>query len=84
MGIKAQELIDGCFAKASLDEPLFVLRGTDSLAPGIVRDWAERYRLKKLAQGVTGHELARAISKHTDALALAKAMDEFYFARNIA
>lgn len=32
----------GCFGKADLDEPLFVLRGNDRCAPGTVRDWARR------------------------------------------
>jgi len=31
-----------CYDKAALDEPLFVLRSTDSLAPEIVREWAYR------------------------------------------
>lgn len=31
-----------CYDKASDDEPLFVLRSQDSLAPEIVREWAYR------------------------------------------
>ena len=43
MAIKKQELIDGCFAKAGDDEPLFVLRATDKLAPALVREWARQF-----------------------------------------
>ncbi len=34
-----------CFDKAGLDEPLFVLRSTDALAPEIVREWAFRAKV---------------------------------------
>lgn len=44
MGIKKQELIDGCFARAADDEPLFVLRAQDMTAPRLVRQWAEAFR----------------------------------------
>lgn len=43
MATKEQELIDGCFAHAAMDEPLFVLKATDELAPTHVRDWARNY-----------------------------------------
>ena len=42
MSTKAQEMKDGCFAKAADDEPLFVLRAKDRTAPATVRDWAQR------------------------------------------
>ena len=32
----------GCFGKADLDEPLFILRGQDRCAPAAVRDGAHR------------------------------------------
>lgn len=41
MATKAQEKIAGCFAKAAEDEPLFVLRAQDKLAPIVVKLWAE-------------------------------------------
>lgn len=75
MGIKSQELVNGCFAKASPDEPLFVLRATDKMAPGLVRKWAEQFRQHHLKAGTEGHALAKAISKHTEALAVADAME---------
>jgi len=33
---------DTCLEKAADDEPIFVLRAQDMLAPGTVRFWAER------------------------------------------
>lgn len=33
---------DPCFVKAAADEPLFVLRPTDVVAPATVRDWVGR------------------------------------------
>jgi hypothetical protein len=37
---KADELERGCIAKAADDEPVFVLRANDKLAPVVVRAWA--------------------------------------------
>jgi hypothetical protein len=42
MGTKANEMINGCFAKAMDDEPMFVLLARDQQAPTRVRDWATR------------------------------------------
>lgn len=36
-----------CYANALDDEPMFVLLARDELAPGAVRDWAERYKSTK-------------------------------------
>jgi hypothetical protein len=33
---------DPCFVKAAADEPIFVLRAKDRVAPGAIRDWAHR------------------------------------------
>lgn len=43
MGTKREELESktGCLAKAASDEPIFVLRAQDELAPDIVRMWAQ-------------------------------------------
>jgi hypothetical protein len=38
---KSDEEKVGCFAKAAIDEPLFVLRAQDKLAPIVIRLWAE-------------------------------------------
>lgn len=40
MGLKADELQHGCFARAEADEPMFVLLSRDRLAPLLVRAWA--------------------------------------------
>lgn len=77
MGTKASEMRDGCFAKAALDEPIFVLRAQDRSAPKLVRQWAEIFRQHHLKVGTAGHELAKAISKHTEALEVANAMEEW-------
>jgi hypothetical protein len=42
MAVKRIEAESGCFAKAADDEPVFVLRAQDALAPDLVREWANR------------------------------------------
>lgn len=46
MAVKSFELTDpnSCLNKAADNEPLFVLRAQDSLAPTIIRAWAARAR----------------------------------------
>jgi hypothetical protein len=63
MGTKKQELIDGCFAKAADDEPLFVLRATDEIAPQIVRWWAREAELAGTPREkvMEAHQLADAM-----------------------
>lgn len=58
MGLKAQELVDGCFAKAADDEPLFVLRARDVIAPDVVRYWAHEAR----QYGVPAAKIAEAVA----------------------
>lgn len=70
MAIKSQELIDGCFARAFDDEPLFVLRANDPLAPTLVREWAHRYGMRKVAARAERWE-----EKHRSALDLADQME---------
>ena len=77
MGLKSKEMVDGCFAKAAMDEPLFVLRAQDKSSPKFVRAWAEHFRQAHIKAGTSGHELAKAISKHTDALEVADAMEQW-------
>ena len=38
MGYKST---DPCLAKVAEDEPIFILRAQDRLAPNLVRDWAD-------------------------------------------
>ena len=40
MATKAEEAKAGCWAKAADDEPVFVLRATDMMAPAAIRAWA--------------------------------------------
>lgn len=83
MATKQQELIDGCFARAVDDEPLFVLKATDELAPEIVREWARRYLLSKLhfvltdlGEPIRTPEIHVArVQKYQEALELADQMD---------
>ena len=58
---------DPCFVKAGEDEPLFVLRSTDRVAPGTVRDWA--YRAKGAG--------CLSLEKIQDAMDQAGRMDEW-------
>lgn len=39
--IKSDELVSGCIAKAADNEPVFVLRAQDKLAPMLVKLWAD-------------------------------------------
>jgi len=78
MGTKQQEMKDGCFAKAALDEPLFVLRAQDKAAPALVRKWADDFNKYHTKRGTKGRELAKAILKHTEALEIADAMDAWH------
>lgn len=47
-----------CFEKAGDDEPVFVLRAKDVLAPEVVRDWAERAR----SAGVNPDKIVEALN----------------------
>jgi len=40
MATKREELQSGCMFRADDDEPVFVLRATDKLAPDLIRQWA--------------------------------------------
>ena len=46
MGTKAHPGVYDCYAKAADDEPLFVLRAKDPLAPQLVEAWADRAELE--------------------------------------
>jgi len=41
MGTRIEEgaKADSCFNKAAMDEPIFVLRAQDKLAPDVIRIW---------------------------------------------
>lgn len=51
MARKKVEAVTGCYAKAADDEPLFVLRATDVLAPLVVRTWADMAADRGVSEG---------------------------------
>jgi len=75
--IKRNELANpnSCLNKAADDEPLFVFRANDPLAPQLVREWADQYFDSKKDK-----EFRVTIpqqTKYREALALANAMEEW-------
>lgn len=64
---------DECLQKAGDDEPIFVLRAQDKLAPGIVRLWAAMV-VREHMEGAPG-ELPEG--KITEALKLALLMERW-------
>ena len=74
--IKTAEIIGpSCLTNAHEDEPLFVLRANDELAPGVVRAWATQYLQTKSRQ-MNGATLAQN-DKYSQAMSLAKQMEEW-------
>lgn len=71
--LRAQEIQSqsSCLNKASDDEPIFVLRANDELAPDIVMKWAFAYRAAKVAQG---EMTQRQMDKYEEAIELADLM----------
>jgi hypothetical protein len=57
MATKAEELKDGCLSKVAEDEPVFVLRARDKLAPLAVMDWIARAEM----MGVSREKIDGAI-----------------------
>ena len=75
-----RELLDairgeGCLGKAALDEPVFILRGQDVLAPNLIRLWAQQLieRADLPERGVDD----KYTHKAAEALEIADAMDEW-------
>lgn len=66
MAIKSEELKSGCIAKAADDEPVFVLRAQDKLAPALVRAWAS-----------LAHEHGCDVVKCQEAVELAEDMEDW-------
>ena len=78
--LKKDELVGpSCLTRAHDDEPIFVLRANDDIAPGLIRLWAIRYQLKKQKAGTYGE---REEAKYHEALNLAKAMEEWVKAKH--
>lgn len=73
----ATKYTDTCLQKAADDEPIFVLRAQDLLAPGVVRHWAELYCI---TQHGSEHLLTAGDCtdpKVREALALADKMEQW-------
>jgi hypothetical protein len=81
MGRKVVRKIDelkmerSCLNKAADDEPLFVLRANDELAPAIVREWATRYDRVKSRANVTGAMTSVQAAKYREANMIADMME---------
>jgi hypothetical protein len=74
--IKLKELAGpSCLTAAADDEPLFVLRANDELAPAILREWARRYYDSKM--DAQGKLTAKQKEKKEDALKIAVAMENW-------
>jgi len=63
-----------CLNKAADDEPIFVLKSTDELAPATVRQWAVWYRQSKQAADEWTSERE---AKYREAMQLAAQMEEW-------
>jgi hypothetical protein len=74
--IKSEELKrpESCLNMARSDEPIFVLRANDELAPTVVRRWATEYRNSKTRYGSKLLTIEQD-AKHRQALALADQME---------
>lgn len=72
--IKYRELTTptSCLNSAAPDEPVFVLRANDELAPSVVRGWALAY---KIAKENTGGLSDKQKAKYEEAHALADQME---------
>jgi len=74
--IKSAELVGpSCLTQAADDEPLFVLRANDELAPLIVRFWAREYAMKIDADG---DDYGRRLAKYREALDIADEMQRWH------
>ena len=73
MGTKANPGEFDCYAAAGDDEPIFVLRANDPLAPLLVREWSNRYYDEKKPA---------TRKKADEARACARAMELWVWARN--
>jgi hypothetical protein len=80
MGTKKRPGQFDCYAKAELDEPMFVLLGRDASAPAVVRDWADRREF--MIDNGQKPESDRAMV--TEARECATAMEVFRASRKLA
>jgi len=73
---KIDELTDprSCLNRATDDEPLFVLRANDELAPSVVRQWAQAYLILKGGSGKMSRE---QLAKCDEAMLIANRMEKW-------
>ena len=69
MATKANPGEFDCYAAADDNEPIFVLRANDPLAPDLVRTWAEDYRNAK-GESITEKQMAKYREAHECAAAM--------------
>ena len=75
MGTKTNPGEYDCYAALADDEPYFLLRANDPLAPEIVRDWVRQYRKMKVSNGAYGSKQA---TKSLEAEDVADAMERWW------
>jgi hypothetical protein len=75
MGTKNSPGKFDCYAKASDDEPLFVLLARDRSAPAIVRAWAEAFRHQCERDNPSTEMTSAEAEKYDEALDCANAME---------
>jgi hypothetical protein len=78
--IKINELKGpSCLTSAADDEPVFVLRANDELAPDMVRRWATKYYESKMDEKYTHtqEEIMKIAAKYEEANTLARQMEEW-------
>jgi hypothetical protein len=68
MGTKENPGQIDCYGAAAPDEPIFVLRASDELAPIVVRVWAELY--KGVKRDLTPKQAMKFSEAHTCAAAM--------------
>ena len=74
MGTKADPGEFDCYGAAATDEPVFILRANDPLAPAVVEAWAARYLSSTAVQYVDPEHRER---KYRAALQCAADMREW-------
>lgn len=65
---------NSCLNRAADDEPVFVLRANDRVAPSTIRAWANGYAFEK---GGLGKMKPREIEKYNEALQAANDMENW-------
>ena len=75
MGTKNNPGLFDCYKEAGSDEPIFILRANDELAPNIIRFWAEEYRISKLKKSKDNKLTPKQESRYQEARLCARSME---------